>query len=446
MSVRVAIRVRPLNATEAGPVAVTCADPRTIELRCPSAGGVSQIKRFSFELCAHDKFTQEDVFKATLPELLDSAASGMKVTILAYGATGSGKTHTVMGSRGDEGVIERAAAYLNRPMVASFYEVYADQVYDLLDTSKALPVRQNAKTFFASGLVELECLNVDDIAAVVAEGRKARRRASHKLNRDSSRGHAVLTVQLESGGKVSFVDLAGSERLGRSMSENVAETGAINRSLFALGKVISALSTGQKNHVPYRDSTLTKLLMDSLGGDVATLIIACVSPAPAHLDETLCTLQYAHRATGIQNSPNVSLVANGATTEDAPPEDVDALRREIAQLRDENRRLRGALQASGTPSTASTTWSRPTPPTDDRVDVLGSKLERLEAHFANLEAKLEEVTPMIQQQQPYSYAMPEPSYYSESPPPVVRYRDEAPLCGVRRQTTGDVVRRHRDGI
>lgn len=442
MSVRVSVRVRPLNETELGPVAVTCADPQTVELRCPSAGGVSQIKRFNFELCAHDKFTQADIFKeCAIPELLDNAINGTKVTILAYGATGSGKTHTVLGSRGDEGVIERAAAYLDRSMVASFYEVYADQVYDLLDTrSQPLPVRQNAKTFFASGLVELECLNVDDVAAVVAEGRKARRRASHKLNRDSSRGHAVLTVRLESGGKVNFVDLAGSERLGRSMSDNVAETGAINRSLFALGKVISALSTGQRNHVPYRDSTLTKLLMDSLGGDVATLIIACVSPAPAHLDETLCTLQYAHRATGIQNSPQVNLVANTAKTDDT---DVDSLRREIAQLRDENRRLRGALQASGAPSTASTTWSRPTPPPTDRVDVLGSKLERLEAHFANLEAKLEEVTPMMQ---PYSYVMqpPEPSYYSESPP--VRYRDEAPLCGVRRQTTGDVVRRHRDGI
>ncbi|KAJ8605191.1 hypothetical protein CTAYLR_000406 [Chrysophaeum taylorii] len=551
-------------------------------------------------MCAHDDFQQSDVFRhCGASSLLDAAVEGMKVTILAYGATGSGKTHTIIGEDGgDIGLIERSAKYLFETkrsglrLVASCYEVYSENVYDLLNASKTpLPVRHNttANAFFVPGLVELECHDACDVAAIVAEGRRARRRAAHKLNRDSSRGHALLSCKLvtSSGhqlGKVTFVDLAGNERLGRSQTENATETGSINRSLFALGKVISALarthpSTSQvddASHVPYRDSTLTKLLMDSLGGDVFTLMIACVSPAPAHLDETLCTLQYAFRAKGIHNAPTVQLVSasplssegdTATTTRSHESDEMLALRRENARLREENRRLR-AMQgtASEPPSTRDdNTWSMyrqesrergayetrhsarsrvsgssrssETPAaraaTDQqRVDYLDSKIDRLQEHFSSLEAKLDaanttkaEVDSLrhnqeqqqqqqqqwhqaqwnaalaTQQQQEHAMlfhhhhkqqqqqqqqqahmhaalvggtAIPQQDFYSASygMPPLVSHdtpylaqhhekREESAqgqqhrrlaspsddhLCAVHRQSSGDVVRRHREGI
>ncbi|KAJ1455378.1 P-loop containing nucleoside triphosphate hydrolase protein [Pelagophyceae sp. CCMP2097] len=393
--VRVAVRVRPLNANEVGGSAVSVGDGRTLAVTQREAGGVSSVKEFAFDVVSDGEVGQEDVFESCgAMSLLDAAARGHKVTIFAYGATGSGKTHTILGPEQHNtleggateaaGLIERATDYLFRRhrgagalrLVASFYEVYNEQVFDLLDAGKApLAVRHNTATaaFFVPGLVELECVCADDVSAVVTEGRRSRRRAAHKLNRDSSRGHALLAVRLVADGrdcgKVSFVDLAGNERLGRSQTTDAAETGSINRSLFALGKVIAALTEESldRSHIPYRDSTLTKLLMDSLGGDVFTLMIACVSPAAAHLDETLCTLQYARRAKGIVNAPRVSLVGQpGASAQHEPDAELLAelasLRDEVASLREENQRLRGsglsARSAASAPSPQSPRMGR----------------------------------------------------------------------------------------
>lgn len=440
-------------------------------------------------------------------------------------------------------------------LIASFYEVYNENVYDLIDASKTpRSVRHNTakNSFYVPGLVELECLNAEDVAAIVAEGRRTRRRAAHKLNRDSSRGHALLSLKLVTStgknlGKVNFVDLAGNERLARSHTENAGETGSINRSLFALGKVISSLSRdasdtlvspSSRDHIPYRDSTLTKLLMDSLGGDVFTLMIACVSPAGAHLDETLCTLQYAYRAKGITNSPSVQLVATTPSNSEGPEHEtaLASLRRENARLREENRRLRAMrYQSEPQPSrlddddTASMYQSDESKEragyelrfasrsrrdgsadgveaqnhhAESRVDYLDTKLERLTEHFANLEAKLDaahltnsEVIAMHQQHehlqwqhahwqaaiaaQQHQQALllqqqeqarldaactddvfsQDSAHYPQdnmSNPQRTdssqhqRRRRSTPsephLCAVHRQSTGDIVRRHREGI
>ncbi|KAH8071113.1 hypothetical protein JL721_4544 [Aureococcus anophagefferens] len=408
--VRVAVRVRPLNDREAGSAVVRCLDPGSLELMCPSAGGVRAAKTFNFDLCAHEGMGQDDVFGSVgARELLDSALRGMKATMFAYGATGSGKTHTIIGHardgaefpqepRGDggTGLIDRAAAYLFSNAresgffaVASFFEVYDERVYDLLDASKTpLPVRHNVGTgFFVPGLSELECFSPDDVVAVLAEGRRSRRRAAHKLNRDSSRGHALLTLKLVHGrtrGKVSFVDLAGNERLKRSEDSDAAETGSINRSLHALGKVISTLAKkGDKEdeaHVPYRDSTLTKLLMDSLGGDVVTLMIACVSPAEAHLDETLCTLQYAYRAKGIVNSPAVNLVG-------APRGSIAVAAQEETMA--EMRALREESRAQSSRSDASEHFAAAVSPSAN-VSELEEKVAKLSETCASLGKQLDQ--------------------------------------------------------
>jgi kinesin family member 12 len=168
----------------------------------------------------------------------------------------------------------------------------------------------------------VECTGQEDIIAVLHEGMKNRHHGSHELNKDSSRSHSILTVYLISQtknandghifkkyGKISFVDLAGSERLKESKSEGVMakETGSINKSLFALGKVISMLSKPGKElnakYIPYRDSKLTMLLMDSLGGTSKALMIACISPSQTYIEETLSTLNYACRTMNIKNKP-----------------------------------------------------------------------------------------------------------------------------------------------
>ena len=162
----------------------------------------------------------------------------------------------------------------------------------------------------------------DDIVEVILQGTKNRKRGSHELNKDSSRSHSILTIYIISEfqnqgesykkyGKISFVDLAGSERLKESKSQGgmVKETGNINKSLFVLGKVISSL-TEKKNtnqHIPYRDSKLTMLLMDSIGGTSKTLMIACVSPSTTYADETMSTLNYASRTMNIKNKPLIQV-------------------------------------------------------------------------------------------------------------------------------------------
>jgi hypothetical protein len=345
--VRVAVRVRPLVAHEAGQEPkVRCVDRGALEITTPSAGGVNTIKKYDFDLCLDPAATEDAVFEALgAKALLDRALRGVKATVFAYGATGSGKTHTILGHEREDfdtlpispgvdkpvndrdGLVARAVKYLyatadsQLQIRASFFEVYCEQIYDLLEPNeRALPLREGQAGFFAPGLTELDCHTSDDVEAILREGRRSRRKASHKLNRDSSRSHALLVLRLAHGaarGRVTFVDLAGNERLKRSKDSDPRETGAINRSLQALGKVIAILSKKEEAdaHVPYRDSTLTKLLMDSLGGDAATLMVACASPAAAHVDETLCTLGYARRARGIVNAPFATLVGSDTNAE-----------------------------------------------------------------------------------------------------------------------------------
>lgn len=372
--VRVAVRVRPLVAHEEGQRAVVRCVGNTVEIECPSAGGVSARKTYEFDVCIGPAASEEEVFEQLGAQaLLDRALRGIKATIFAYGATGSGKTHTILGHEREDtvqtpsspafssskpindrdGLVARAVKHLytckGLHIRASFFEVYREQVYDLLEPNHtALMLREGPDGFFAPGLSELECHSYDDVEAILREGRRSRRKAAHKLNRDSSRSHALLVLRLAHGaarGRVTFVDLAGNERLKRSGDSDPKDTGAINRSLQSLGKVIATLAvSGDTTHVPYRDSTLTKLLADSLGGDSATLMVACASPAVRHVDETLCTLGYARRARGITNTPSCTLVGSDTGTERRHAErdrnELERLRRDVQRLREENLKLR----------------------------------------------------------------------------------------------------------
>jgi len=190
--------------------------------------------------------------------------------------------------------------------------------------------------------------------AVLHEGNRNRKRGSHNLNKDSSRSHSIMTIKIitstqsteghtyKKNGKVTFVDLAGSERLKETNSQGimVKETGNINKSLFTLGKVISALTERKLNEKPcYRDSKLTMLLMDSLGGTSLALMIACVSPCSSWADETISTLNYAARTMNIKNKPVLQIGSKEQI--------IMNLRREIALLKMENQYLKEQMQHRG---------------------------------------------------------------------------------------------------
>ena len=219
-----------------------------------------------------------------------------------------------------------ASSHVQFYVKASFLEIYNEQLRDLLNpASGILHARWNAKNgFFVEDLMVVECTSIQDLIEVMHEGIKNRHSGSHELNKDSSRSHSILTVYLISEtenkednhifkkyGKISFVDLAGSERLKESQSEGTMakETGQINKSLFTLGKVISMLSSKVSNekYIPFRDSKLTMLLQDSLGGTSRALMIACVSPSEAYADETISTLNYATRTMNIKNKPIIQV-------------------------------------------------------------------------------------------------------------------------------------------
>jgi regulator of replication initiation timing len=197
---------------------------------------------------------------------------------------------------------------------------------------------------FVQDLVQVECDSLEDALLVYAEGMRNRKVASHQLNRDSSRSHCLMTLNLKSvdgeAGRLSLVDLAGSERLAESGSEgqHAKETSHINRSLFALGNVISALADPRKRtgHIPYRDSKLTRLLENSLGGNGRTLMVACISPSDKHLDETCNTLHFASRAKNIASFATVQVDSSAAM--------VESLKLSVRRLREENDSLHERLE------------------------------------------------------------------------------------------------------
>ena len=381
-SVRVCVRIRPLSQKELSSGNQNCVEvqnPQLLLLKQKSG-----IRQYAFHQILDESITQGQVFSETgVHSLLESSLEGYSCTIFAYGQTGSGKTYSMAGSeerlgRQDyvsddtDGIIPRSISYVWQRMASrsekyyvksGFFEIYNEQVRDLLNPSSGvLHCRWNLKQgFFVEDLMVVDCTNIDDLIAVLHEGMRNRKSGSHELNADSSRSHSILMVYFisevasEEGhsvkryGKSYFIDLAGSERLKETQSSGgmLTETKNINRSLFVLGKVISSLgdkkNRGLKPHVPYRDSKLTMVLMDSLGGSSRALMIACVSPAGAYIEETASTLNYATRAMNIRNKPLLQV--------DSQEHLILNLRREAHLLRMENEYLKDQLSraAGGLP-------------------------------------------------------------------------------------------------
>ncbi|KAK8181898.1 kinesin heavy chain [Phyllosticta capitalensis] len=305
---------------------------------------------------------QEHLFKDLGVPLLDNAFKGFNNCIFAYGQTGSGKSYSMMGYGEDHGVIpkicqgmfERIGELQKDPNMGctvevSYLEIYNERVRDLLNpaTKGNLKVREHPSTGpYVEDLAKLVVRSFQEIENLMDEGNKARTVAATNMNETSSRSHAVFTLTLtqkrhdtetnmdtEKVAKISLVDLAGSERATSTgaTGARLKEGAEINRSLSTLGRVIAALadlSSGKKKNasmVPYRDSILTWLLKDSLGGNSMTAMIAAISPADINFEETLSTLRYADSAKRIKN--------HAVVNEDPNARMIRELKEELAQLR-----------------------------------------------------------------------------------------------------------------
>ncbi|XP_063778478.1 kinesin-like protein KIF15 [Pseudophryne corroboree] len=327
-------------------------------------------KIFTFDHVANVDATQESVFSSVAKNIVESCMNGYNGTIFAYGQTGSGKTFTMLGPSDSDnfthnlrGVIPRSFEYLffliNREKEkagdgksflckCSFIEIYNEQIFDLLESASAvLLLREHIKKgVFVVGAIEQVVTSAAEAYQVLSTGWRNRRVASTSMNRESSRSHAVFTVTIESMEKINeivnirssqlnLVDLAGSERQKDTHTDGVRlkEAGSINRSLSCLGQVITALmdvANGRQRHICYRDSKLTFLLRDSLGGNAKTFIIANVHPGSRSFGETLSTLQFAQRAKLIKNKAVVNEDTQGNVSQ--LQAEVKKLKEQLSQL------------------------------------------------------------------------------------------------------------------
>ncbi|XP_075982850.1 kinesin-like protein 3A isoform X3 [Anticarsia gemmatalis] len=342
-TVQVALRIRPLMQQEIERGCDECIDV---------VAGQPQVQikdlAFTYNYVFPMHITQQEFYDTAVKGLIGKLFQGYNVTILAYGQTGSGKTYTMgtnySGSDGDStrlGVIPQAVAdifdfiethedkFIFKVNV-SFMELYQEQCYDLLSGKERghsiIEIREDInKGVILPGITELPVTSTMETMMVLERGSSGRVTGSTAMNQASSRSHAVFTIviakesrtdkNLATTSKFHLVDLAGSERIKKTKAsgERLKEGVKINQGLLALGNVISALGDGtNRSFISYRDSKLTRLLQDSLGGNSLTLMVACVSPADYNLDETVSTLRYADRARRIRNKPIINQDAKAA--------------------------------------------------------------------------------------------------------------------------------------
>ncbi|XP_026560246.1 kinesin-like protein KIF18A [Pseudonaja textilis] len=293
--------------------------------------------KFVFDAIFDEHSTQREIFEDTTKTFLDGFLNGYNCTVLAYGATGAGKTHTMLGSPEDPGVmylsmvelynsIDRIKEEKHCAIAVSYLEVYNEQIRDLLVNSGPLAVREDPqKGVFVHGLTLHQPKSADEILQMLDYGNKNRTQHPTDVNASSSRSHAVFQIYLRQQDKTAsisqnvrvakmcLIDLAGSERASATKSKGtiLREGANINRSLLALGNVINALADPKRKnqHIPYRNSKLTRLLKDSLGGNCRTIIIAAISPSSLFFDDTYNTLKYANRAKDIKSSISSNVVS-----------------------------------------------------------------------------------------------------------------------------------------
>uniref|UniRef100_A0A8B9ZK35 Kinesin-like protein n=1 Tax=Anas platyrhynchos TaxID=8839 RepID=A0A8B9ZK35_ANAPL len=310
-------------------MAVFSVPPLTTSLFCLQQG-----KPYVFDRVLPPNTTQEQVYNACAKPIVKDVLEGYNGTIFAYGQTSSGKTHTMEGKLHDPqlmGIIPRIAhdifdhiysmdENLEFHIKVSYFEIYLDKIRDLLDVSKTnLAVHEDKNRVpYVKGCTERFVSSPEEVLDVIDEGKANRHVAVTNMNEHSSRSHSIFLINIKQenvetekklSGKLYLVDLAGSEKVSKTGAEGAVldEAKNINKSLSALGNVISALAEGTKTHVPYRDSKMTRILQDSLGGNCRTTIVICCSPSIFNEAETKSTLMFGQRAKTIKNTVSVNL-------------------------------------------------------------------------------------------------------------------------------------------
>ncbi|KAJ3257989.1 kinesin-like protein Klp5 [Boothiomyces macroporosus] len=311
-------------------------------------------KQYAFDKVFDDSASQRQVFEGTAKPLIDHVLSGYNSTVFAYGATGCGKTHTITGTEQDPGIIYQTIKELYEKLEAikennlvevtmSYLEVYNETIRDLFSkSSNTLEIREDSSKIVVAGLSELNTTSLEKVMKLLLVGNENRTKAFTMANSASSRSHAVLQINVKQKPKfgdtiklatLSIIDLAGSERASATQNkgERLLEGANINRSLLALGNCINALCSDKPAHVPYRNSKLTRLLKYSLSGNCKVVMIANVSPAIAHSEETLNTLKYANRAKDIKTKVSQNTI-EVSTQLSQYPKIIEELRAEILRL------------------------------------------------------------------------------------------------------------------
>ncbi|XP_030067462.1 kinesin-like protein KIF3A isoform X1 [Microcaecilia unicolor] len=339
-NVKVVVRCRPLNEREkamCNRMAVGVDEMRgTITVHKVDSPNEPP-KTFTFDTVFGPQSKQLDVYNLTARPIIDSVLEGYNGTIFAYGQTGTGKTFTMEGVRAVpelRGIIPNSFAHVfghiakaegdTRFLVrVSYLEIYNEEVRDLLgkDQTQRLEVKERPDVgVYIKDLSAYVVNNADDMDRIMTLGHKNRSVGATNMNEHSSRSHAIFTITIECSekgvdgnmhvrmGKLHLVDLAGSERQAKTgaTGQRLKEATKINLSLSTLGNVISALVDGKSTHVPYRNSKLTRLLQDSLGGNSKTMMCANIGPADYNYDETISTLRYANRAKNIKNKARIN--------------------------------------------------------------------------------------------------------------------------------------------
>ncbi|XP_029284424.1 LOW QUALITY PROTEIN: kinesin-like protein kif7 [Cottoperca gobio] len=362
-AVQVAVRVRPLLPKELLHCHESCITVDSELCRVT----LGHDRHFLCDYLFEETCCQDDVYSLSVQPLIDAFFQGFNATVFAYGQTSSGKTYTIGEANicsfreEEQGIIPRAVADVFKlldendltdfSVRVSYLEVYKEEFNDLLEVetaSKDIHIREDKGNIVLCGVKECEVEGLDEVLSLLESGNTARHTGATQMNPNSSRSHTIFTVYMDQrrGGsrlygtatnsgpqmlssKFHFVDLAGSERILKTgnTGERLKESIQINSGLLALGNVIGALGDPKRkgSHIPYRDSKITRILKDSLGGNSKTLMIACISPSSSDFDESLNTLNYATRARNIQNRATVNCKRE--------PDRVEGLEQQIKALR-----------------------------------------------------------------------------------------------------------------
>ncbi|GAA6214511.1 kinesin-like protein KIF19 [Lates japonicus] len=342
----VALRIRPLSDAEQEEAATIVAhrvDDQMVVLMDPMEdpddilrANRSREKTYMFDVAFDYSASQEEVYRATTRGLIEGLISGYNATVFAYGPTGCGKTYTMLGTDKEPGIYVRTLNDLFRAIEEtsddmlysvsmSYLEIYNEMIRDLLNPSSGfLDLREDSKGVIqVAGITEVSTINAQEIMELLMKGNKQRTQEPTAANQTSSRSHAVLQVAVKQQSRcrdvlqevrfarLFMIDLAGSERAAQTQNrgQRLKEGAHINRSLLALGNCINALSDKNGNkYVNYRDSKLTRLLKDSLGGNSRTVMIAHISPASVAFEESRNTLTYADRAKSIRTRVKKNLI------------------------------------------------------------------------------------------------------------------------------------------